>query len=202
MGTSRDGARDRASDPTAAIGIGAEDTLEALLLATAAGDRRAFRMLYDRTSRRLYGIALFMVRRKETAEDILQDAFVKVWRDASRYDPEKGPALPWLSRIVRNLAVDYLRRDRGRQENIDDVADTLVDMPPPPEDRTALASCIAQLSPDHREAVSLTYVYGYTHEELAAKLGLSLGTAKSRVRRGLMQLKALFDAPPPAASSV
>jgi RNA polymerase sigma-70 factor (ECF subfamily) len=202
MGTANHSVSDQMNDPTAAISIGADATLESLLLATAATDRRAFRALYDRTSRRLYGIAMFMVRQQDAAEDILQDAYVKIWRDASRYDPEKGPALPWLSRVVRNLAIDYLRKNRGTHENIDDVAESLVDLPAPPEDRSALASCIALLSPDHREAISLTYIHGYTHEEMAAKLGLSLGTAKSRVRRGLMQLKALFEAPPPAASSI
>ncbi len=167
--------------------------LAALLTTTAAGDRRAFKALYQATNRRLFGIALLILKRREAAEDVLQEAYVRVWTEARRYDPERGPALPWLSRIVRNLAIDHLRRERGPNEDIADQAEFLAAPAQPVSERADLNRGLSRLHADHREILTLAFVHGYTHEELAARLGLPLGTAKSRVRRGLQQLQAYFE---------
>lgn len=172
--------------------------LAALLVSSAAGDRHAFKALYDATSRRLLGIALLILRRRELAEDVLQEAYVRVWTEARRYDPARGPALPWLSRIVRNLAIDALRRDRGPHEDITDRTELLATPPAPVAERRDLARGLAQLAPEQRESVLLAFLEGYTHEELARRLGVPLGTAKSRVRRGLGQLRAYLLADGPA----
>ena len=174
--------------------------LSALLTATAAGDRRAFRELYDATSRRLFGIALMILRRREAAEDVLQEAFVRVWVEARRYDPARGPALPWLSRIVRNLAIDHLRRDRGAHDDIADQAETLAAPGAPVSERMDLQRGLSQLAADQRDVIALAFVHGYTHEELAERLNVPLGTAKSRVRRGLKQMLAFFEAEPAASA--
>lgn len=167
--------------------------LSALINATAAGDRRAFRSLYDATSRRLFGIALAILKNRAAAEEVLQDAYVRVWTEARRYDAERGPVLPWLSRIVQNLAIDYLRRHRRPHEDIADQAETLVERDLHLDDRTDLGRGMSRLRADHRQALTLAFVHGYTHEELAEHLGVPLGTAKSRVRRGLEQLRGFLE---------
>lgn len=175
--------------------------LSTLLTATAAGDRRAFKALYEATNRRLFGIALLMLRRRDAAEDVLQEAYVRVWTEARRYDPAKGPALPWLSRVVRNLAIDYMRRERGPTEDIADHAEALSEPPPPMGDRTDLARGLNRLGADQREILTLAFVQGLTHEELVTRLGLPLGTAKSRVRRGLEQLRAFLESSGPMSAA-
>jgi RNA polymerase sigma-70 factor (ECF subfamily) len=169
--------------------------LAALLAAVGAGDRRALKALYDATSVRLFGVALTILRRHEAAEDVLQEAYVRVWLQARRYDPERGAPLPWLSRIVRNLAIDQLRRERSKTEDIDDHADSLSEPAQPVAERLDLSRGLARLGADQRHALTLAFVHGYTHEELVARLGLPLGTAKSRLRRGLAEMRAQFDGP-------
>lgn len=173
-----------------------EADLPALLAATGAGDRRAFKALYDATSRRLFGIALTILKRRDLAEDVLQEAYVRVWTHARQFDPSRGPALAWLSRIVRNLAIDQIRRDRGAHDDIADHADNLCAPPAPLADRADLSRGLARLRADQRNILRLAFVQGYTHEELVECLGVPLGTAKSRVRRGLEQLRAYFDYDP------
>jgi RNA polymerase sigma-70 factor (ECF subfamily) len=164
--------------------------LVTLLAAVSAGDRRALKALYDATSVRLFGVAQTIVRRREAAEDVLQEAYVRVWLQARSYDPERGAALPWLSRIVRNLAVDHLRRERSKSEPIDDHADSLAEPDQPVGERLDLSRALARLSAEQRHLLTLAFVDGYTHVELVARLGLPLGTAKSRLRRGLAEMRA------------
>ncbi|MGA0603227.1 RNA polymerase sigma factor [Caulobacter sp. KR2-114] len=173
--------------------------LAALLTATAAGDRRAFKALYEATSRRLFGVALFMLKRRDAAEDVLQEAYVRIWTEARRFDPERGAPLAWLSRVVRNLAIDYIRRERGPMDDIADHSERLAEPPAPIADRADLARGLNRLGPEQREILTLAFVQGYTHEELVERLGLPLGTAKSRVRRGLAQLRAFLEAEGSAA---
>ncbi|HEY3800662.1 MAG TPA: sigma-70 family RNA polymerase sigma factor [Caulobacteraceae bacterium] len=168
--------------------------LARLLIRVGVGDRIAFKDLYDATSRRLFGVALTILKRRELAEDVLQEAYVRVWTQARSFDPARGPAMAWLSRIVRNLAIDALRRERGRTEDLEDHADTLSAPAAPLAERADLSRGLARLGEDQRQIIRLAFVQGYTHEELVTRLGVPLGTAKSRVRRGLQQLRAYFDA--------
>ncbi|HXQ13321.1 MAG TPA: sigma-70 family RNA polymerase sigma factor [Caulobacteraceae bacterium] len=170
--------------------------LPALLAATGAGDRRAFQALYTATSRRLFGVALSLLGRRELAEDVLQEAYVRVWTHAWQFDPARGPALAWLSRIVRNLAIDQIRRERGAHDDIADHADSLCAPTAPLADRADLHRGLSRLRADQRNILRLAFVQGYTHEELVERLGVPLGTAKSRVRRSLEQLRAYFEHDP------
>jgi len=170
--------------------------LGALLAASGQGDRRAFQQVYQLSSPRLYGIALRMLRQREQAEEVLQEAFVAIWRKASHYQPERGEPLAWMASIVRNRAIDRLRAEKRAPNTVA----TLDDIP---EARLAedlsglgddgLAGCLEQLKADQRGAIILAYYHGLTHEELAAHFDAPLGTVKSWVRRGLIRLKDCLD---------
>ncbi|MCP5152976.1 MAG: sigma-70 family RNA polymerase sigma factor [Ectothiorhodospiraceae bacterium] len=174
-----------------------EDDLSALLGAVALGDRRAFARLYAVTGPRMLAIALRIVRRRDVAEDVLQEAFLVVWTRAAQWDGGATSAFGWLATIVRHRAIDRLRADavhaRRRHERTE--LEQLPEMPAEPAASTVgrvgrrIDECLAALAPDRREAVLLAYYYGLSHEELAARLAAPLGTVKSRVRRGLAQLR-------------
>jgi RNA polymerase sigma-70 factor (ECF subfamily) len=172
------------------------DPLALLLAETAAGGERAFARLYELTGARMLAVARGIVGRSDVAEDVLQDSFLRVWRWAHRYDPEKGSAYAWLVRIVRNRALSARSRLQ-RQENghgpLD--AETLILPEPDPAERTMMSeearrvnACLANLPVNHRHSVTLVYFEGLTHRELADRLHVQLGTAKSWVRRGLAQM--------------
>ncbi|MDP2229219.1 MAG: sigma-70 family RNA polymerase sigma factor [Moraxellaceae bacterium] len=173
------------------------DDLAPLMYRTALGDRRAFEQLYRATSGRLLGVALLVMRRRDLAEDVLQEAFVKIWHSASSYQPERGAVSTWLGTIVRRTAIDRLRRDRHAAVALDDAEwEAMADDAPGPLDNTMaeaearrLGLCMEQLDDRQRESVTLAFHHGLTHTELAARLGSPLGTVKAWVRRGLDRLR-------------
>ena len=172
------------------------DPLALLLAEVAMGNERAFARLYELTGGRLLAIARSIVGRQDAAEDVLQDSFLRVWRWAHRFEPGKGAAHGWLVRIVRNRALTAraaLRRRDHTHEPLD--AETMVLGEPDPADRAMRSeearrvnSCLANLPANHRRSITLVYFEGLTHSELAERLGVQLGTAKSWVRRGLAQM--------------
>jgi RNA polymerase sigma-70 factor (ECF subfamily) len=164
-----------------------------LLAAIAAGDRCAFKALYDATSGKMFGIALLLLRSREAAEDALQEAYLRVWRKARLYDPERGPVLPWLAQILRNAAIDRHHRQPVAHESIDEHADTLAAAAVAIAERTDLARCLDTLSDVQRSAVLLTFLHGYTHDELAKARRVPPGTVKSWVRRGAERLKTCLE---------
>jgi RNA polymerase sigma-70 factor (ECF subfamily) len=170
------------------------DELDCLLEAVAAGDRVAFKRLYHGSAAQLYAVALRLLRRRDRAEEALQDAYVVIWRHAHRFDRRKGSPLAWMTAIVRYRAFDLLRRERARPEQALDEAQ----VEPAGEhmawsgmaaDLRALRACMETLAEPWRRCIQLAFLDGYTHEELAARLGAPLGTIKSWIRRGLMRLK-------------
>lgn len=179
-----------------------------LLQAIAAGDRAAFGELYDATSACLLGIACGVLRRQDLAEEALQDAYVKVWKHADRFDASIAAPMTWLINIVRNRAID-IRRARQAElaatVALDDEAmrslhESVPDAGPGPEDllqqaaaAQGLRAALATLSREQRQAVALVIYQGCTHAEVAARAGVALSTAKTWVRRGLMRLKAELD---------
>ncbi len=179
-------------------GSAAEPDLPALLVRIAGGDRIAFKALYDATSARLFAIALLLIRQRSAAEDVLQEVYLRVWSRAGLYDPPKGPPMPWLARITRNAAITRiaqgLGRDRGAHDDIEAYADSLVAQVTDAAASSDLARCLARLSREQRRAVISTFLYGYTHEELAVALGVPLGTAKSWARRGAERMKLCLEA--------
>lgn len=170
-----------------------------LLGQTAAGNRQAFHALYQATGPRLFAIAIRMMKRRDQAEDVLQEAFVKIWERSWQFDPAKGEALAWLATVTRHTALDRLRRQPRSDVTLDETVVTEIDsqlgqLSASMGEAGDLRRCLANLREDYRKAVVLAYINGLTHEELAAQLGRPVGTIKSWVRRGLEQLRGCMDA--------
>ena len=168
---------------------------DVLVAAVARGSQAALKRLYELESRRLYGIALRIVRRPELAADALQDTFVQIWQNARAFAPEKGSAAGWLTGIVRFRALDALRKS-GREKLTDDpgLGDEAVEPDVISEldaktQSEALSRCLKQLDESQRRCVVLAFVDGYSHAQIAARLAAPLGSVKSWVRRGLIALK-------------
>ncbi len=177
-----------------------ETNLEALLLATAGGDRQAFARLYQETAGQLLAVALKVTRRRDLAEDVLQDAYCAIWQKAGQFREDRGRAMAWLVMIVRYRAIDRLRsqqrraEDQGAEELSElDLPDALVASPVGSEAALDVRRCLNHLQPNPRRAILLSFYYGLTHEEVSAQMDVPLGTVKSWVRRGLLQLKDCLD---------
>ena len=171
--------------------------LEEALLATGRGDRQAFAQLYKFSSPRLYAIALRMLRNRAAADDVLQEAFVLIWRKAGQFQPDRGSASAWINTILRNCVIDRLRAEKRRpshtiewNEAVEHLNLTSTENATHDGETTAaLATCLGRLQENQRKAIVMAYHYGMTHEELAEHLESPLGTVKSWVRRGLLQLR-------------
>ena len=185
-----------------------DERLVQLLDAVGQRDAAALKALYDLTAPRLYGLALKLVRQRELAQDVLQEAFLTVWRAASDYRDALSPPLAWLGLIVRSRALDALRRRKAAREDVSDSLDqssyddgptpldVMTSETPGPLDNvqtsqtaSALHSCLARLEPRQREVLSLAYLRELSHGELSEQLKLPLGTVKTWIRRGLEQLR-------------
>jgi len=179
------------------------EQLTRLLAATAAGDQRAFAELYRGCSSHLFGLLLRILKRRDWAEEALQDCFLRVWQKSDSYDSTKGAPLTWLSTIARYRALDLLRMKRPEvemPEEGDAPPMTMVDVSEDPSARAderqgveRLESCMAILQDEQRRSVLLAYYEGYTHQELAKVMKAPLGTVKSWVRRGLSRLRECLD---------
>ena len=182
-----------------------DTALIALIDRVGQRDEAALRQLYDQTSPRLFGLAMRVVRQREWAEDVLQEAFLTIWRAAGDYRGSLSPPMAWMGLIVRSRALDLLRRrtaDRSRvtDEFDDTMAETLASDAPTPETLAnaseqafALHQCMEQLQGRQREVVSLAYLRDLSHGELADRLQLPLGTVKTWIRRGLEKLRACME---------
>jgi RNA polymerase sigma-70 factor, ECF subfamily len=177
-----------------------EVDLSHLLSRIALGDRGAFEQLYKRTCNHLLGVAVRVLRNTDHAEEVLQDAFMNVWHNASAYNPSVAQPMTWLINIIRNKAIDALRCGKtqaSRTQALDDdslqVAGDMALEPPQWLDRSLthahIDSCMSSLSATQRQALALAYYRGLAHPEIAEALAVPLGTAKAWVRRGLDKLK-------------
>jgi RNA polymerase sigma-70 factor (ECF subfamily) len=174
--------------------------LSQLLADVAGGDQAAFAELYERTSAKLFGICLRILKDRNEAEDILQDVYVNVWRSAGRFDSERASPITWLAVLARNRAIDRLRAQGPRpSETIDaalDIADVSEDAPTGLErrqDAARLAHCLGELEDKQRAVIRSAFFDGFTYSELAARLDVPLGTMKSWIRRGLMRLRECLE---------
>ncbi|UVI39543.1 sigma-70 family RNA polymerase sigma factor [Qipengyuania spongiae] len=175
--------------------------LTAELTAVAAGNRGSLERVYEMTSAKLFGTILRIVRRRDVAEDVLQEVYVKVWRRAGRYDPEKGSPITWLSTIARNSALNDVRTNGRREEIAEDVFPEVVDTQIVAADdwlcaeqeNAALAECLEELKDDHRRTIKMAFFEGLSHSELCERCDVPLGTLKSWIRRGLARLKSCLD---------
>ncbi len=173
------------------------DRLSELLRLSARGDQQAFAELYDATSSRVFGLAVRVVRDPAQAEEVMQEAFLEVWRTASRFDSNRGSALSWLMTICHRKAVDRVRsaeastrRDttyEHQNQTIDH--DATADAAQASMEAKRVRSALEGLTPVQREAIELAFFGGYTHTEVAGILDLPVGTAKTRIRDGLIRMR-------------
>lgn len=169
--------------------------LESLLAKTALNDRAAFEKLYNLTSPKLFGFAMQMLKKKELAEEVIQDAFVKIWYNASQYHHERGAPLAWMTSIVRYRAIDLLRSQRITWD-IDEIDESALGQT---EDYDQLAvqsdigDCLDELQEKQKKSVLMAFYEGYTHQELAKRMSVPLGTMKSWIRRSLDKIKSCLD---------
>ena len=174
--------------------------LASLLEACADGDRAALARLYEAASPQLFALALRMTRRRDLAEEVVQETFLAVWRRAASFDPARGTGMAWLAAILRNQAIDLLRR-RGREAPLDSEAQAAVpDVAPGPFDLAAgseaaqaIARCLEELEAGPRRSLLLAYYEGLTYEQAAARLAAPVGTVKSWIRRSLVRLKSCLE---------
>lgn len=170
---------------------------EALVALVARGEDDALAALYDRFGRTAYGLALRVVRDATLAEDVVQEAFLSLWRSAGRFVPERSRAGTWLLTLVHRRAVDLVRREeRRRSEPIESAPeaadDDAAEAPWLRLERERVQAALARLPDAQREAIELAYYGGFTQAELADRLGQPLGTIKSRMFAGLARLGELL----------
>jgi RNA polymerase sigma factor (sigma-70 family) len=170
---------------------------EELLEAIASGDEVALGALYDRYGRVAYGVASRVLRDQTLAEDAVQEAFLALWRSADAYRRERAKPATWILTLVHRRAVDLVRREgRRRAEPLDEAPEATAAAVPEEADlrnrRAAVQVALRQLPDDQRQALELAYYGGYTQSELAERLGVPLGTIKSRMFAGLTRLRELL----------
>ncbi len=171
--------------------------LAALLRRSATGDEAAFGELYDAVAPRLYGLVRRVVRDPAQSEEVAQETFLEIWRQSARFDQDRGTALAWMMTIAHRKAVDRVRsaeaahrRDETWQATSQEVAhDSTAEAVVGQLDAERVRRALDTLTPAQRGAVELAYLSGYTHTEVATMLDLPLGTAKTRIRDGLIRLR-------------
>jgi len=171
-----------------------------LLHAVARGDEAALARLYDAYRVILFGLLVRILNSREEAEDILQEVFIQVWRRAKDFDEKRGRPFTWLVTLTRSRAIDRLRLLGARQrlatsaerERVDEASDALTDTIKGTQ-KEVVRRALAELPEEQRHTLLLAYFEGLTQSEIAAKLGAPLGTVKTRMRSGMMKLRALLE---------
>ncbi|MBJ2121014.1 ECF RNA polymerase sigma factor SigK [Arthrobacter sp. MSA 4-2] len=182
----------------AAAGTAGEPTLTDLLLRIARQDQEAFAAFYAQTSRRVYGLARRVLIDPELSEDATQEVYLQVWNSAGRFDPAAGSPMAWLMTLAHRRAVDKVRSEQSSTDrearygaatqtiDHDDVVDTVTQR----LEAETVVKCLDTLTDTQQESVRLAYYGGLTYREVAEKLGVAVPTIKSRIRDGLLRLKA------------
>jgi len=161
-------------------------------------DVSAFEQLYDRHSRAVYSLVLRILQQAGTAEEVVQDVFLQLWRNARQYDESRGPFVPWLLTLARNRALDTLRLKSERQRRREDQTEELPCIAASPDYEKQIdakrhgdkvRALMASLNPQQKKAIEMAYFEGLSHSEIAAALREPLGTVKSWIRNGLLRLK-------------
>ncbi|HEV7719483.1 MAG TPA: sigma-70 family RNA polymerase sigma factor [Arsenicitalea sp.] len=178
----------------------ASPDLADLIARTALRDRSAFRTLYERTSAKLFGVALRILKDRPEAEEALQEIYVKIWQRADRYVAGGYSPISWLVAVARNHCLDMLRARRPISDDID-VALEVADLAPDPEqaalnsnERSRIDHCLAELESDKADAVRGAYLDGYSYDELAERYGVPLNTMRTWLRRSLLKLRECLSA--------
>ncbi len=178
------------------------DALTVMLAAVGRGDAGAFENLYDRTATRVAGLIRRVLRDPAQSEEVAQEVFVEIWRTAPRFDPALGTAMSWMLTIAHRRAVDRVRSERAAQERNERAAqqeytvayDEVSDEVERSDEVRAVRSCLDSLSDVQRESLSLAYYGGFTYPDVARRLGVPLGTVKTRLRDGLLRLRTCLGA--------
>lgn len=167
-----------------------------LLAAVAKGDQAAFERLYGATRTKLYGVALRILRRTDLADEVLQEAYVKIWRNAGEFNPRLSSPITWMVAVTRNGALDVLRkRTEMSLEEEPQAVEVAADEPDPlarrqmTDELKRLLACMGGLEEEHRKVLLLAYYNGWSREELAAKFEKPVNTIKTWLRRGLIQIR-------------
>jgi RNA polymerase sigma-70 factor (ECF subfamily) len=181
------------ASPKNAIG---EEELVALL---AGGDREVIGTLYDMYAGALFGVIVRIVRSEQIAEDLLQETFIRVWKNRASYNSTKGRLFTWLINIARNIALDQVKsrayRDSQKNQDIDNLVSQEGSGPNEsynPE-QIGVKELLGKLSPEQHEIVDLIYFQGYTHSEAADQLGIPLGTVKTRLRAAISYFRSILS---------
>ena len=179
--------------------------LQQLLARVALGDRVAFRQLYDVTAPSLLGVAVRIVRQRDRAEEVLQDAFVNVWNRAAAYQATLSQPMTWLTAIVRNRALDELRSsarhsaespedwESGAAPEVEDERTEPLRLLEQAADALAIRDCLDEIDGPQRQCLALVYYHGFSHSEVAVHVGSPIGSVKVWVRRGLDKLKRCLE---------
>ena len=174
---------------------------EDLISLVAQGDPDAFATLYDRHSRPAYSLAYRMMGERQTAEDLVQDAFLKVWRSATSYRAERGSVRTWLLSIVHNRGIDQLRSVASRRRTQEKIEASAPKSQPSEafaqswrnSQRDQVREALKTLPKEQLKILELAYFSGYTHVEIAELVDVPLGTVKGRMRLGLKKIRDYFD---------
>ncbi len=172
-----------------------ESTDEQLVRRVSDGDRTAFAVLYDRHASRVLGLLVRLLPTRGDADDVLQDVFWQAWKSSSRYDSERGSLRVWLFLIARSRAKDWLRRqkpsvsDENWEATTNNSPSRRIEAA---ETNTQIQSALSELPDKQRQPIALAYYEGLTHHEISERLGIPLGTAKTRIRLGMQRLRDLL----------
>jgi RNA polymerase sigma-70 factor (ECF subfamily) len=177
------------------------DVLREALLAIAAGDADAFPRLYDATSARVFGLVLRVLRDRAQSEEVTQEVYLEVFRRASAFDPARGSALAWILTMAHRRAVDRVRASQSQSDRDVAYESRSSTEQPDPTSETALdgieahhvRGALSQLSERQGEAIRLAYLDGLTQSQVAERLSIPLGTAKTRIRDGLLALRRIMS---------
>ncbi|WP_283147926.1 RNA polymerase sigma factor [Silvimonas soli] len=173
------------------------ETLSPLLARCAQGDEKALEQLYKHTAPQLFALVLRMLRRRDWAEEVMQECYVRIWQHAGDYSAAQSQPLTWMSRIVRNHCIDWLRKPQLEVPDVDDViVNAWADEAPGPmsllsqnQESKRIAECLKRLESVQRQVIAMAFFDDLSHSEIAARLAAPLGTVKSWCRRGLEKLK-------------
>jgi RNA polymerase sigma factor (sigma-70 family) len=158
-------------------------------------DSKAFSYLYTNYSAALYGVIMKVVRDEVKAQDVLQDSFMKIWKNIASYNPEKGRLFTWMMNITRNTAIDSIRSEKEPHVDIQEQLYVVEQQSPsfqPSINAIDLSTLVEKLRPERKQVLDLVYFQGYTQEEAAEQLSMPLGTVKTRIRSALQELKTFF----------